>query len=63
MADYETEEQQVEALKEWWKENGIAVVSGAILGIAALGGWRGWSWYQEKQANEASDLYTICRHR
>ena len=57
MADYETEEQQVEALKEWWKQNGTAVITGAILGIATLGGWRGWDWYQEKQATEASDIY------
>ncbi len=57
MADYETEEQQVEALKEWWKQNGIAVIAGAVLGIAALAGWRGWNWYQEKQAMQASDIY------
>lgn len=57
MADYETEEQQVEALKNWWKENGTAVITGAALGIAALGGWRGWDWYQEKQAKEASDMF------
>ncbi len=58
MADYETEEQQVEALKQWWKENGTAVILGAVLGVAALGGWRGWDWYQEKQATEASDIFT-----
>ena len=57
MADYETEEQQVEALKEWWKQNGTAVITGAVLGIAALSGWRGWDWYQEKQAMQASDMY------
>ena len=57
MADYETEEQQVEALKNWWKENGTAVITGAALGIAALSGWRGWEWYQEKQAKEASDMF------
>lgn len=58
MVTYKTEEQQVEAIKSWWKSNGTAVVAGAVLGIAALGGWRGWLWYQEKQAVIASDLYT-----
>ena len=57
MAQYETEEQQVEALKSWWKENGTAVIIGALLGIGALGGWRGWGWYQEKQAVNASDIF------
>ena len=57
MAAYETEEQRIEAIKNWWKHNGAFVIAGAALSIAALGGWRGWSWYQEKQAVTASDLY------
>ncbi|MCY4420078.1 MAG: tetratricopeptide repeat protein [Gammaproteobacteria bacterium] len=57
MAEFETEEQQVEALKNWWKENGTAVMIGVVLGIGALGGWRGWDWYQEKQAVNASDIF------
>ena len=61
MAEYETEEQQVEAIKEWWKQNGLAVISGAVLGIGALVGWRGWGWYQEKQANEASDIFAVVQ--
>ncbi|MEJ2115758.1 MAG: tetratricopeptide repeat protein [Gammaproteobacteria bacterium] len=61
MVDYETEEQQVEALKEWWKQNGLAVIGGAVLGISALVGWRGWSWYQEKQATEASDIFAVVQ--
>ncbi len=61
MADYETEEQQVEALKEWWKQNGVAVIGGAVLGISALVGWRGWNWHQEKQATEASDIFAIVQ--
>lgn len=57
MVAYETEEQRIEAIKNWWKHNGAVVITGAALGIAALGGWRGWFWYQEKQAVTASDLY------
>jgi len=57
MAEYETEEEQVEALKKWWKENGTAVIAGAVLGVAALGGWRFWEHHQETQAAEASDLF------
>lgn len=61
MAEYETEEQQVEALKEWWKQNGIAVIGGAVLGISALVGWRGWNWHQENQATEASDIFVVLQ--
>jgi len=61
MAEYETEEQQVEALKDWWKQNGMAVIGGAVLGISALMGWRGWNWHQEKQATEASDIFAVVQ--
>ena len=57
MAEYETEDEQVEALKKWWRENGTAVIAGAALGVAALGGWRFWEHHQETQAAEASDLF------
>ncbi len=61
MAEYETEEEQVEALKNWWKENGTAVLAGAFLGVAALGGWRFWEHHQETQATEASDLFATVQ--
>lgn len=57
MVDYATEEEQVEALKRWWRENGTSIIAGAALGILALVGWRGWTWHQQTQALEASRLY------
>ncbi len=39
---YETDEQQAEALKQWWAENGKQVVFGAVFGLALVFGWRGW---------------------
>jgi len=61
MAEYETEEQQVEALKEWWKQNGMAVIGGAALGISALVGWRVWNTHQDNQATEASELFAVVQ--
>lgn len=61
MAEYETEEEQVEALKNWWKQNGLAVIGGAVLGISALLGWRGWNTYQENQATEASEIFAVVQ--
>ncbi len=57
MAEHITEEQQVEAIKKWWKENGKAVIAGLVIGFAALFGWRYWSEHREEQAQAASDLY------
>lgn len=57
MADYATEEEQIEALKRWWRENGRSVVLGVALGVLALVGWRGWEMYQRQQALGASAIY------
>lgn len=56
--EYETEEQQVEALKEWWAENGRAVIAGVVLGGSVIGGWTFWKGYQEKQVIAASDAFS-----
>lgn len=57
MADYATEEEQLEALKRWWRENGRAVLLGIALGVLALAGWRGWEMHVERRALEASAIY------
>lgn len=57
MADYATEEEQLEALKRWWSENGRAVILGVTIGVLALAGWRGWEMYTEQRALGASAVY------
>ncbi|MDH5711118.1 MAG: tetratricopeptide repeat protein, partial [Gammaproteobacteria bacterium] len=57
MQDFETEDQQVEALKNWWKENASSLLIGLAIGGATIGGW---SWYKETQYHhgvDASDMY------
>lgn len=57
MEFYESEEQRVEALKKWWKDNASSVVMGLALGLATLGGWNLWQTNQKHKAEEASGLY------
>ncbi|MEJ2141900.1 MAG: tetratricopeptide repeat protein [Gammaproteobacteria bacterium] len=57
MEIHRTEEEQVEAIKNWWKENGTSVVIGVALGIAAIFGVRYWFDYQKAQTQQASALY------
>ena len=57
MDGYRTDEEQAEALKKWWGENGMSIIGGVIIGLAAVFGWRGWQDYQIAQAEAASDIY------
>lgn len=54
MSQYETDEEKVEAIKKWWKENGTSVVAGVVIGLALVFGWRGWVGYRDSVAAQAS---------
>lgn len=54
---YKTEEEQIEAIKKWWAENGKAVAFGVAVGLIAVFGWRGWQSHIVKQTGAASGLY------
>lgn len=54
---YDSEEEQLAALKKWWAENGRSAFAGIIIGVGAIGGWSAWQGYKESQTLEASDLY------
>lgn len=57
MSAYETEEQQLDAIRAWWKENGRALMFGVVLSLAAILGGRYWFHYQHVQAESASMEY------
>ena len=39
----ETEEEQVERLKAWLKENGLSIVFGIVIGVGGIGGYNYWN--------------------
>lgn len=57
MSDYLSEEEQVQALKTWWDDNGTSLIVGVVLVLAAVFGWRWYQGYNAEQAAAASDLY------
>jgi predicted negative regulator of RcsB-dependent stress response len=57
MAEHLNDEEQLEALKKWWSENGKSMVGGVVLGLALVGGWRGWQYYVQNQAETAGARY------
>lgn len=53
-----TEQEQIEALQKWWSDNGIAIISGIIIGLVGIFGWRSWQAHIQATEEAASDLYT-----
>ncbi len=54
---YETEEQQVEALQKWWKENSTSAMVGLGIAISAILGWNYWLDYKKEVNGKASVVY------
>jgi predicted negative regulator of RcsB-dependent stress response len=54
---YRTEEEQVEALRKWWEENGRSTIAAVVIALAAGFGWNYWQDRQEEMATVASDTY------
>ena len=52
------DQEEVEKLKEWWKNYGGALLIGVLLGLGLLFGNKYWTRYQEQQRIAASVLYT-----
>ncbi len=57
MEAYVTEDQQVEAIKKWWKENGSSIIVGVVLGLAMVFGIRTWNDWRAHKAEAASEIY------
>ncbi|MGL5285816.1 MAG: YfgM family protein [Aeromonas sp.] len=59
MEVYTTEEQQVEAIKSWWKENGSSIAIGTAIGLAGLFGWRWYNNHQLETQQSLSAQYSV----
>lgn len=58
MSDFLTDEEKAEKIKEWFKENGIALVLGITLAFGGIFGMRYWQDHQRVQSEEGSALYS-----
>ena len=58
MAVYDLEEQEnIEALKAWWKDYGRLVIAALVAFLVGVGGMQGWRWYKEQQALAAAAVF------
>jgi len=55
---YKTDDEQVEQIKTWLKENGASLATGVLIGLAVLFGGKAWVEYRERQSEQASNIYT-----
>jgi predicted negative regulator of RcsB-dependent stress response len=54
MAELDTDEEKIEAIKKWWKANGLAVIGGVVIGLGTVIGWRTWVEHRTQVAQRAS---------
>ena len=57
MDEYLTDSEQVERIKQWWRENGWYLIGGVVLGALLLFGWQQYRAYQDRQGERAADVY------
>jgi len=57
MEAYRTEEEQLEVLRRWWREQGRMIVLAVAVAVIAVFGYRAWSQHQQGQQEEVARLY------
>lgn len=51
------EQEQLDAMKAWWKAHGNKVIAGVSLFVLAVAGFQFWTGYQHKQSRQAGVLF------
>ena len=54
-----TEEEQVEALKKWWEENGTQLLIGIVVVLGGIFGFRTWEANTAEAAETATLIYAV----
>lgn len=57
MDEFLSEKEQMEQIRDWWKEYGWYLIGGAVLGGALLFGWTRYQSYEQQRVEIASALY------
>jgi predicted negative regulator of RcsB-dependent stress response len=62
MEAYSSDQEQIDAIKSWLRENGMAIFVGVAVGFGGLYGWQYWQSYVNKRAEQASAVYSQILH-
>lgn len=61
MAELRTEEEQLQAIKDWWKKNGGSLLIGIGAALAIVFGWQAWQNHQASQRAEAANQFAALQ--
>ncbi|MDZ7683883.1 MAG: tetratricopeptide repeat protein [Gammaproteobacteria bacterium] len=53
----ESDEEQIEAIKRWWDENGTSLIIGVVVAVGGVLGWQAWQNHVEEQGEAAAAIY------
>jgi len=59
--EFLSEKEQLEQIREWWRENGWYLMGGLALGVLILFGWNRFNSYEDAQSEAASELFVELR--
>lgn len=59
MSRYDTEQEQMDAIKAWWAKYGTLILSGVLIVAIAFAGWRYWQSYTYTQSANASATFEV----
>lgn len=57
MTEYLTEQEQIEALKNWIKQYSLVILAGVLIAIISMSCWRYWQQRQARILSHASSVY------
>lgn len=57
MAEERTDEEQIEALKLWWAENGMKTIAAIVLVVGGYFGWESWTQTVKTESEQASKIW------
>jgi len=55
--EYRTDDEQLDALRRWWGENGKSLTVAVVTAVALSFGWQTWQASEEQNLRQASDIY------
>ena len=62
MATYNFEEREkIDGFRAWWDKYGTAITVVLTVILVTIGGMQLWKYYQQQQAQQAADLYSLLR--